>query len=883
MKFKNTALNAAMALALGTAVTTAQGVLPAGTTLTIDLGVVVPGSVVCSLDTNITGGTCYSTALGPSSLGGSYFFMGAGAYGTTFLEGFNGIQLGSTQPAGNGSHSGACTTSDTGAITKPWGFFFNCGHEFSTGSGINNSTATSDPNSLDLRDEEGKGQSLGLPHPSVDGHEFLDFSNWRVTWNFIPAINMGGGLQDCGTDADGICKAGTEFPDIAGTFFNGSSLAHLECFTDAARTTPVSPCAGDHYYRSEYAAIVPQADPSGFGGVLYEVRLEGVVVGIGVVNAEDDSAVTTLGETTSISVLDNDTPLADLDPASVAVTAGPTTGSTVANADDGTISYTPGASTGLDTCTYSVANKTQTGLDDATVSVDVQVNVAPVAGDLSVSPTAGTTITINVLDNVTDANGNIDDTTVTIVSPPNGGGTAEVIDGGLIRYTAPAGTGQDPFTYRVSDTGVPSLVSNTASVNISVTNLTCDAGSLSHDDLNILSFEAGVPGDPVDSSVPAQSGSFFTMQLDPVTLIYTTLAPGPGGGVTLEYDQFASGSHSGPPDADKFDERPSLDEAWGFFGNTGLHYTTNGGLRLLDSGCLGFSDQSDPASQGYWIVTWNAIPAIDQGGCKKGVNCPRNEENLGIAAIACDPAPCADGSHFELEYAAHVPVGDPSGFGGVPYTLFLNGTVVSLPSALTANNGSLGPGALGEVRVTADDVPPETEIDDDGNLLVTNQCWGGCFDYEITGITTSSVQIVIPLAEALPEDARYRIYKDGAWQDFDTSTGDSIQSAPYAPGDGACPAGGSVYESGLVAGNRCLLLTKSDNGPNDTNPAVGVIADPSGVGISKVPPPPPPIRGTNDSGCTVSGVTVDPWQRGDWWLLAGLLAWWGWGRRRKEA
>lgn len=886
MKFKNTALKAAMALALGTIVTTTHGALPDGTTLSIDLGAVIPGDVICTHDTTDTGGTCYSTTLSPTGLEGSYFFMGAGKFGITLVEGFDGIKLGIGQPRGTGSHGGSCTGNDTGAITAPWGFFLQCGHEFGAGTGIVASTATSDPNSLDL---SAAGQTLGLPHPSVDGHEFLDFNNWRVTWNSIPEINMGGGLQDCGTDDDGICAqgSGTDFTDISGTFFNGSSLAHLACFSDAARTASVSPCAPGHFYRSEYAAIVPQADPSNFGGVLYELHLEGKIIGAGDVIAAADSVVTTLGETTTVPVLDNDEPPAELDPASVTVTGGPTTGAAVANAD-GTIDYTAGTANpdavGTDTFTYSVARTDNpSATDTATVSVDVQVNVAPIAGDVSTSPTAGTTIVINVLDSVSDANGNVDPATVEIVTPPGGGGSAVVIEGGLIQYTTPNFTGLDSFTYRVSDTGVPSKLSNTATVNVTITNLVCDGGSLSHDDLNILSFEAGVPGDPDNTRVPPLSGSFFTMQLDPTTLIHTTLAPGPGGGVVLEYDQISSGSHSGPPDSETFDERPNLDEPWPFFGNTGLHFTTNGGIRILDSGCLGFSDQSDPDSQGYWIVTWNAIPVIDQGGCKKGTNCPENVEDLGIAALACDPAPCADGSHFQLEYAAHVPVGDPSGFGGVPYTLFLNGTLVSLPGALTSSNGTLGPGALGEVRVTAEDVPSETETDDDGNLLVPTQCWGGCFDYEISGVTTSSVRIVIPLAETIPADARYRVYKNGAWQDFDTSTGDSIQSAPYAPGDGACPTGGGIYVSGLVEGNRCLLITKSDNGPNDTNPAVGVIADPSGVGISKVPPPPPPIRGTSDSGCTVSGVAVDPRQRGDWWLLAGLLAWWGWGRRRKQA
>ncbi len=242
-------------------------------TLSIKPGMLDVGILVCANDTTLSGGTCFSTTMTPTTFSGSYFFVGGGTLGTTFIEGFNGITLGVGQPAGSGSHFGAPNATDTGAITKPWNFFMNTGHDFAVGTGINTSAATSDPNSLDL---SASGQTLALPHPNVDGHHFLDFSNWRVTWNAIPSTNMGGGLQDCGTSTDGICvDAGDN--DIDGTFFNGSSLAHVECFTDSAHTVPQTSCSASSFYVAEYAAVWPQADPSGFGGVLYELNLEGQV------------------------------------------------------------------------------------------------------------------------------------------------------------------------------------------------------------------------------------------------------------------------------------------------------------------------------------------------------------------------------------------------------------------------------------------------------------------------------------------------------------------------------------------------------------------------------------------------------------------------------
>ncbi len=277
-KLKKTHVSIALGAALGLASGAANAIGFAGAeTLGIDPGNLILGNVTCTHDTATTSGSCFSTSLTPSSLGGSYFFMGAGAFGVVFVEGFDGITLGVGQPAGTGSHSTSCTGGDTGAITKPWNFSGNCGHEFSTGTGINTSAATSDPNSLNL---SAGGQTLALPHPGVDGHHFLDFSNWRVTWAGIPSINMGGGFQDCGTSTDGICDAdgtGTNFGDIAGTFFNGSGLAHVECYTDSAHTTPQVSCSASSFYALEYATVVPQADPSNFGGVQYEIKLEGKV------------------------------------------------------------------------------------------------------------------------------------------------------------------------------------------------------------------------------------------------------------------------------------------------------------------------------------------------------------------------------------------------------------------------------------------------------------------------------------------------------------------------------------------------------------------------------------------------------------------------------
>ena len=64
----------------------------------------------------------------------------------------------------------------------------------------------------------------------------VDMSGWRVAWGEVPSINMGGG---------------------------------------AAAVISCGACGDGDAYTLDYSAVVPPGDPSGFGGVLYAVHLEG--------------------------------------------------------------------------------------------------------------------------------------------------------------------------------------------------------------------------------------------------------------------------------------------------------------------------------------------------------------------------------------------------------------------------------------------------------------------------------------------------------------------------------------------------------------------------------------------------------------------------------
>ena len=98
---------------------------------------------------------------------------------------------------------------------------------------------------------------------------------------------------------------------------------------------------------------------------------------------------------------------------------------------------------------------------------------APVAANDSLSVPANQSGSVNVVANDTDINGNLNPASVTIVGAPTAG-TATANPDGTVTYTNtnPAAL-SDSFTYTVADTG--GLVSNAATVNVTILGDTCDA------------------------------------------------------------------------------------------------------------------------------------------------------------------------------------------------------------------------------------------------------------------------------------------------------------------------------------------------------------------------------------------------------------------------
>ncbi|TOA69580.1 tandem-95 repeat protein, partial [Vibrio parahaemolyticus] len=117
--------------------------------------------------------------------------------------------------------------------------------------------------------------------------------------------------------------------------------------------------------------------------------------------------------------------------------------------NDGTVTYTPDDNyVGEDTFTYIV---TSGGVSESTtVEVNVTpVNDAPVAKDDIATTQEDTAVTIDVLPNDTDVDG--DKLSIESVSVPKEQGTVEVVDGKLVFTPAENFNGDAEITYTVTD------------------------------------------------------------------------------------------------------------------------------------------------------------------------------------------------------------------------------------------------------------------------------------------------------------------------------------------------------------------------------------------------------------------------------------------------
>ncbi|MHA2753693.1 cadherin-like domain-containing protein, partial [Vibrio campbellii] len=251
--------------------------------------------------------------------------------------------------------------------------------------------------------------------------------------------------------------------------------------------------------------------------------------------ANDDSAATDEDTPVTINVLPNDTDV-DGDTLTIVNASVPVDQGTV-EIVDGKLVFTPAENfNGEATISYTVSDGALE--DSAEVSVTVNpVNDAPVANDDSAATDEDTPVTIDVLPNDTDVDG--DTLTIVNASVPVDQGTVEIVDGKLVFTPADNFNGEATISYTVSD----GVLEDSAEVSVTVNPI--NDAPVSNDDsaatdedtpvtIDVLTNDTDVDGDTltiVNASVPADQG---TVEIVDGKLVFTP-AENFNGEATISY------------------------------------------------------------------------------------------------------------------------------------------------------------------------------------------------------------------------------------------------------------------------------------------------------------------------------------------------------------
>ncbi len=220
--------------------------------------------------------------------------------------------------------------------------------------------------------------------------------------------------------------------------------------------------------------------------------------------AEDDASATNENVAVEINVLANDND-ADGDALAVLITA--PAGNGTAAVVSGGILYTPQSGySGVDQFSYSVTDPSGAS-DTASVTVNVSnVNQNPVAGDDTRATEENDPVSISVLANDSDPDG--DALSLSVVSQPANGMAAVNQPGTRIVYSPASGfSGEDSFIYQVSD-GNGGAASATVSVTVSNVNAVptaiddvAQAVQNAAVNFNVLANDSDPDGDPLTVSI----------------------------------------------------------------------------------------------------------------------------------------------------------------------------------------------------------------------------------------------------------------------------------------------------------------------------------------------------------------------------------------------
>ncbi|EHZ2783161.1 tandem-95 repeat protein [Vibrio parahaemolyticus] len=237
-----------------------------------------------------------------------------------------------------------------------------------------------------------------------------------------------------------------------------------------------------------------------------------------VVDIEADSADVVEDTPTIINVLGNDTFEGKDKVVSLDAENGPKNGTVIVN-NDGTVTYTPDDNyVGKDTFTYVV---TSGGVSESTtVTVNVTpVNDAPVAKDDIATTQEDTAVTIDVLLNDTDVDG--DKLSIQSASVPETQGTVEIVDGKLVFTPAKNFHGDAEITYTVTDGQLTDEAKVTVTVNPvndaptikvdAVESITEDAVSTDTVVATLTVRDTDTPEDQLTVSLENNSNGYFVL------------------------------------------------------------------------------------------------------------------------------------------------------------------------------------------------------------------------------------------------------------------------------------------------------------------------------------------------------------------------------------
>jgi outer membrane protein OmpA-like peptidoglycan-associated protein len=328
-----------------------------------------------------------------------------------------------------------------------------------------------------LANDSGLGDGPLVITTSDPEHGTVTVSGGIVTYTPDPDYHGPDTFSYTVTDADGQTATATVTVDVTSVSDTPAAVADTVTATEDAPST--LPVLGNDTGLGDGPIVVTATDPAhgtvvvnGDGTITYtpdpdyhgpdsfeytvtdadgQTSTATVTVTVASVDdvpvAVDDAATLVEDTSTTVAVLANDSGLGD--GPLVITTSTPTSGSVVVNGD-GTITYTPNLDFhGPDSFTYTI---TDADGQTATATVNVTVarfNQAPVATTDSVGTAVDTAITVPVLANDTDGDG--DPLTVTGFTQPMHG-TATLESDGTITYVPAAGfTGLDTFTYTIND------------------------------------------------------------------------------------------------------------------------------------------------------------------------------------------------------------------------------------------------------------------------------------------------------------------------------------------------------------------------------------------------------------------------------------------------